>query len=202
MRTLRQLAAKTSIAKGFSGSLLSFSMFRRDRARNKPSTTPVAPLLAKLSAAPCSISAMTPSNMKTPKTTAYKLSPRSLASISASDSQFETPQHTLQRSVLGALVNGDGRHLWAPHRISSQLPKLAAIRRFSDSSSDEDSPFSVPNQQMSNRLHVQWLQQPSRTRYCGADSSSSGGGSPNNLVCNLVERFNNAQLYDGINDSP
>lgn len=33
-------------------------------------------------------------------------------------------------------------------------------------------------------------------------AGSGGSGSAGRLVCNLIERFNNTQLYDGINESP
>jgi hypothetical protein len=95
---------------------------------------------------------------------------------------------------MGNLVRGEGSHLWAPQQASIELPKLTSFRRFSESSSDEGSPLSVPNQPLSSRVHVQWYRR--HMQHDGYDSST------NNLVCNLVERFNNAQLYDGINESP
>ena len=43
---------------------------------------------------------------------------------------------------------------------------------------------------------------PAEHQRDSATGSGGGGGNTGRLVCNLIDRFNNTQLYDGINESP
>jgi hypothetical protein len=76
------------------------------------------------------------------------------------------------------------------------------VRRLAGSPSDDDcSPDGGRNALRTPAYLPAMLQcvSPSEpTSSCGMSGTSSAG----RLVCNLIERFNNTQLYDGINDSP
>lgn len=112
--------------------------------------------------------------------------------------------------------------LHAPYR-SSPLPlRVEGIRRFdcSNSSDEDDDDEEMHARQQRHSSHMirnssehfgerpkpchQLLPPPLLQRLSPPDRRSSDGGSSGagRLVCNLVERFNNTQLYDALNISP
>lgn len=113
----------------------------------------------------------------------------------------------------------DDARLHAPYRTSPLPSRVDGIRRFACSnSSDEDDDDDAPCHQRHSNLHMacsasglsehcrsyQLMPPPLLQRLSPPDRRSSDGGSSGagRLVCNLVERFNNTQLYDALNTSP
>lgn len=98
----------------------------------------------------------------------------------------------------GRLASGIDGQLVAPVENMS----MRRLRRLAVSPSDDEcspvptghglrTPACLP-------VVLQFTSPSEPTSSCGVSGSSSAG----RLVCNLIERFNNTQLYDGINDSP
>lgn len=87
---------------------------------------------------------------------------------------------------------------------SSSFQGVFRQRRHLDSPSDDDASDSpaLPGGLLTPQCMpvVSSLQHRSPSEHQNA--SSAGSGSAGRLVCNLIERFNNTQLYDGINESP
>lgn len=188
MRTFGQLAATTAVATSFTGGFRGLSLFQNAAPQH--------------TAAPDQRSAtpLSPASMRTPERTARPLPSTFLSPVMATGAPFETPRHATARTALSEALTGEGSHVWAPHRGTPDMyrARFDDIRRFSESSSDEGSPMSGAETSPCARGVF-----PQR-RALGVLSASDDGtdSSGGNLVCNLAERFNNAQLYDSINDTP
>jgi hypothetical protein len=164
-------------------------------------TNPVAPATLAVSSEPSSLMHLSPSALRTPRASCDKMLPLSYAAPNARTSESDDEFHTPKRAITSSSLS-DGCdlpcQLWAPCRNSPTCSKFEAIRRFSHSSSDNGSPVTADS---TASPHWRGYARPSQHR--GYHSSEDGTDSyAGRLVCNLVERFNNAQLYDDINRSP
>ena len=191
LRTFGQLAASTAVAGSFTGNFRALSIFQPAAAQlaNNRHEAPGAPDLA---------SHLSPSCMRTPKRAPQPLTSSFFSPVMAAAGPFETPRHATTHTALSEALTGEGSHVWAPHRVTPNVSKFEAIRRFSETSSDEGSPMS--GTESSQRVRATHPRRHTLRVFSASDDGADSSGS--HLVCNLVERFNNAQLYDSINGTP
>ena len=157
-------------------------------------STPTRPPSLTIASEPSSLANLSPSLLRTPPTSRPDGPPSHVRQDVLPDgTEFSTPDNTLGTSLLTC-----GTQLWAPCRaLSPTRSRLLSHRRFSESPSECGSPRM--HSDLPSPPWQQCLRLSMHGGYSSDDAPESGG---NRLVCNLVERFNNAQLYDGISASP
>jgi hypothetical protein len=163
-------------------------------------STPSAPAALVTSSEPSSLLHLSPSQMQTPITSPKRCLPLSHSNVNSlaacAEDDFYTPERAVQSA--GSDIEGAPSQVWAPNRHDAQHSRFGAFRRSCETSSDEGSPILGAN--MASPMFARCAL---ASNHGECRSSDEGGDArAGRLVCNLAERFNNAQLYDDINHSP
>ena len=161
-------------------------------------STPTPPATLAVTSEPSSLANLSPSLLRTPPTTSgregHPGEALQHAPLQTEEVEYSTPEHTLGTASLSGELQ---TQVWAPCRMTPVRSRLHSLRRFSDTSSEVGSP------QPADFQSPPWHQCLRMSIHGECNSSDDGvDAGAGRLVCNLVERFNNAQLYDDINTSP